>query len=512
MDAGGASPLPAPLRLVRNGVDSARRPIVCPAAVGHNRPLAPRLEARLMRASLLRKAQPASPVMPHLLQRKCAYDGSMSDRLAWSRCEEGRLGLHRKPIIGSSGDPLEAEADGVAEQVLSAPAQSDFSAVPIGLQRLAAQSSASVEDAPASVDRVLASSGRPLDGATRQDMESRFGHDFSQVRVHDGSAAAQSAHDVRAAAYTVGRDIVFGAGRLAPETNAGRRLLAHELAHVVQQGGSGCAGGDCGNRRSGFSHVRSQVGDHQAAPTLRRKALDLELDREPPATSSSPEEDSEGFEVDPDEFMTLPRPAPVATPKAAGETPPTSELEGSLAVKPCDKPQKMVKIISGKFAGGKTLDDYFPELIGTQTWGANDTAGPFDNGYRAGSSVQLIGYLPSGCTASSSSTTLAQTATMVRARVNGLKATAYGKELEGQTRDDLKWGGWDPSGPPFRQSWENAVSMADAITGAPYKKYKSYENQTKLTSSLTGGGSTVSVDWGITIEASNGTVTKNEVW
>ena len=89
--------------------------------------------------------------------------------------------------------------------------------------------------APASVHRVLASSGRPLDPALQQDMAQRFGHDFSQVEVHSGAAAEQSARDVNSLAYTVGHKIVFGAGQFAPATNDGRRLIAHELAHVVQQ-------------------------------------------------------------------------------------------------------------------------------------------------------------------------------------------------------------------------------------------------------------------------------------
>ena len=86
-----------------------------------------------------------------------------------------------------------------------------------------------MDAAPASVDQALASPGRPLEPALRQDMEQRFGHDFSRVRVHSGAAAEQSAQDVNATAYTVGHDIVFGAGRFAPGTNEGRRLIAHEL-------------------------------------------------------------------------------------------------------------------------------------------------------------------------------------------------------------------------------------------------------------------------------------------
>jgi hypothetical protein len=67
-------------------------------------------------------------------------------------------------------------------------------------------------------------------------MEPRFGHDFSHVKVHTDTKAARSATAVNALAYTVGRDVVFGVGQYTPQTNRGRRLLAHELTHVVQQG------------------------------------------------------------------------------------------------------------------------------------------------------------------------------------------------------------------------------------------------------------------------------------
>jgi len=88
---------------------------------------------------------------------------------------------------------------------------------------------------PPIVHEVLRSSGRPLDMGERAFFEPRFGHDFSRVQVHTDLHAKESAHSVNALAYTVGQDVVFGAGQYAPETMAGRKLLAHELAHVVQQ-------------------------------------------------------------------------------------------------------------------------------------------------------------------------------------------------------------------------------------------------------------------------------------
>jgi hypothetical protein len=86
------------------------------------------------------------------------------------------------------------------------------------------------------VDEVLASPGQPLEPTARGILESRFGRDLSRVRVHADAPAAASARAVQARAYTVGHDIVFGAGQYHPHDPRGARLLAHELAHVVQAG------------------------------------------------------------------------------------------------------------------------------------------------------------------------------------------------------------------------------------------------------------------------------------
>lgn len=104
----------------------------------------------------------------------------------------------------------------------------------IPIQRKA-ESSAPVNTGSANVDSVLRSSGRPLDPSTRHEMESRIGFDFSSVRLHTDSRAADSAQSLSAHAYTVGSNVVFAPGRYAPQTGEGRRLLAHELTHVVQQ-------------------------------------------------------------------------------------------------------------------------------------------------------------------------------------------------------------------------------------------------------------------------------------
>jgi hypothetical protein len=110
---------------------------------------------------------------------------------------------------------------------------------------------ASAGPAEAYVDDALASPGRALDPSTRRTMEARFGYDFSSVRVHDDARAAETAAQIDAAAFTVGEDLVFGAGRFDPASAEGRRLIAHELAHVVQQSRGAPAGaGPVVQRRS----------------------------------------------------------------------------------------------------------------------------------------------------------------------------------------------------------------------------------------------------------------------
>jgi hypothetical protein len=94
------------------------------------------------------------------------------------------------------------------------------------------------EAVPGAVRRVLDTAGTPLSASTRDGMESRFGHDFGQVRVHSDTQAAESARLIQAQAYTFGSHIVMGAGRYQPGTPGGDRLLTHELTHVVQQSGA----------------------------------------------------------------------------------------------------------------------------------------------------------------------------------------------------------------------------------------------------------------------------------
>jgi hypothetical protein len=150
----------------------------------------------------------------------------------------------RKLTVNQPGDVFEQEADHVAEQVMRMtdaghPVSDDEDEATTSLMRTQSSEPQAVTEAtlsgvPHVVQNVLTSGGgRPLDTSTRAFMEPRFGHDFSRVRVHTDASSNESARSVNALAYTVGRDVVFGAGQFAPQTTQGQRLLAHELAHVV---------------------------------------------------------------------------------------------------------------------------------------------------------------------------------------------------------------------------------------------------------------------------------------
>lgn len=132
------------------------------------------------------------------LQRKCACGGTPGPSGECEECREKRLSLQRK----SRNSELETRNDSFV---------------------------------PPIVHEVVRSPGQALDSTTSSFMEPRFGHDFSRVRVHTDTRAAQSAQAVRAHAYAVGSHIVFGQGKFELGSIAGRRLLAHELCHVVQQ-------------------------------------------------------------------------------------------------------------------------------------------------------------------------------------------------------------------------------------------------------------------------------------
>ncbi|BDI30383.1 hypothetical protein CCAX7_24340 [Capsulimonas corticalis] len=158
--------------------------------------------------------------------------------------------MQAKLTVSQAGDPLEREADTVADRVMrtEAPMVQRECAGPGKCdcpkcrqeqeEKLAraGEGSAVTEDAAPLVQSVVGSTGQPLDTATREFMEPRFGHDFSRVRIHADTQASRSAEAVSARAYAIGPDIAFRSGEYQPGTSEGKRLLAHELTHTIQQG------------------------------------------------------------------------------------------------------------------------------------------------------------------------------------------------------------------------------------------------------------------------------------
>ena len=108
-------------------------------------------------------------------------------------------------------------------------------------------------------ERLIHAEGKPLDASTRRFFEPLFSHNFANVRVHTGEQAAESAKTMHARAYTMGSEIVFGAGQYAPATKTGKRLIAHELAHVVQQERSPSVSNTVGVRKDVYEQAAEAV-------------------------------------------------------------------------------------------------------------------------------------------------------------------------------------------------------------------------------------------------------------
>ncbi len=161
--------------------------------------------------------------------------------------------LQAKLPVNTPGDVYEQEAEYVADRVMRMPqpqlqrkcacggscpacqtAQPHSGHEHVQTKHVGSNDSGTTA-APPVVHEALGSAGRPLDSSTREFMEARFGHDFSQVRIHAGPPASVAARGVAAQAFTVGEHIAFGDGQYAPAGAAGRHLLAHELTHVLQQ-------------------------------------------------------------------------------------------------------------------------------------------------------------------------------------------------------------------------------------------------------------------------------------
>ena len=172
-------------------------------------------------------------------QRRCAACGGSAAHGTCPECEKNKRQLQARLQVSVPGDAGEREAEQAASDVMigrgpqvrmlaaSAPARRQTQPT--------VETDAVASPADGHVDSALASNGQALDGYTRSFMESRFSRDFSQVRIHADQSAVVSAGALHAQAYTIGRDIVFNRGMYSPHSAQGRHLLAHELAHVIQQ-------------------------------------------------------------------------------------------------------------------------------------------------------------------------------------------------------------------------------------------------------------------------------------
>ncbi|MGV3604189.1 MAG: DUF4157 domain-containing protein [Dyadobacter fermentans] len=159
--------------------------------------------------------------------------------------------LQPKVEIGQPDDPYEREADAMAEQIVqkkeAEPSQKDkqkLQAKPVAesITPIVRRKRTEEEEhtAPQGFENQLNNSkggGSPMPESVKSEMESGFGHDFSDVRLHTGSNAVQMSRDMQAQAFTHGNDIYFNENKYNPGSRDGKRLLAHELTHTVQQGG-----------------------------------------------------------------------------------------------------------------------------------------------------------------------------------------------------------------------------------------------------------------------------------
>ena len=198
--------------------------------------------ARVRSAPLVRAPAAAPPAAISSLREDTAK-GACACGGGCPRCTGA---VQPKLLVGDVDDPAEREADALADAVMRASAGAVRERTGIGkpvVRRVAAATgrASAVGGAPLSQGEAAhihsaMRGGEPLPSGVRAAMESGFGADFSDVRIHRGSEAVASAAAIGARAYTLGHDVVFGAGQYDPTGDDGRRLLAHELAHTLQQG------------------------------------------------------------------------------------------------------------------------------------------------------------------------------------------------------------------------------------------------------------------------------------
>lgn len=208
-----------------------------------------------------------------------------------------------------------------------------------------------------SVEARIPAGGRPLAAPLRDEMERRFGEDFGAVRIHTGEHAARSAASLSAKAYTHGRDVVFSAGRFAPQSRAGKQLIAHELAHVVQQGRA-----HAGDRQDRAQAERSA--DVAAAGISCGAATVAVQGSAPVAVARQPEDDPARRTLTQRLFNMLPGRAQAAV---ASAVPIAEVVEARLAPATKAKVEKVVTAIekAGQISAQSTSDPDQAVWLGT---------------------------------------------------------------------------------------------------------------------------------------------------
>ena len=212
---------------VKTNADEPERSKILTQRPGASRPAINEIDTN----SSSRTGQPLSPL---------TWDFSRIP--VFARSPGFRSPIQAKLIVGQVDDPLEHEADRLADRVMhlshssvSSPSVSSAASRPQFSRKWNAAPEAAAKGPETIIHEALRSPGQPLDAPTRAYFEPRFGHDFSLVRVHADQRAADAARSLAARAFTLNDHIVFGDHRYAPGSTTGRHLLAHELAHTIQQ-------------------------------------------------------------------------------------------------------------------------------------------------------------------------------------------------------------------------------------------------------------------------------------
>lgn len=184
-----------------------------------------------------------------MLQKKSKKRDEHSPAAKHAAASVGNILLQRKLSIGEINDPLEHEADAMANKIIRMPEsqllyrkcahcekdQVQLKSLNAFIQKKENQNGIRVSDAVQNKIQSTKGSGEYLPDTTRSFMESRFGTDFSHVRIHNGEEAERLSSELNAQAFTVGHDIYFNAGKYQPQSTEGQQLLAHELTHTIQQ-------------------------------------------------------------------------------------------------------------------------------------------------------------------------------------------------------------------------------------------------------------------------------------